>query len=102
MKTTYVVDPTSGKLVRAELYYATRPRKARSPLFPAPRVIIDVMADTWHPAANKYFDSKSAFRAATKAAGCEEIGTSEPTASSPTVKDNIKADIAQAFAEHGA
>lgn len=41
----------------------------------APHVIRDTMDPTLHMADGKLYDSKRAFRAATKAAGCIEIGT---------------------------
>jgi hypothetical protein len=40
----------------------------------APNLIRDNMDATWHPANGKLYDSKAAFRQATKAAGCIEIG----------------------------
>lgn len=41
--------------------------------FPTPRVIGDSMDPTEH-IDGKFYDSKSAFRAVTKAAGCVEVG----------------------------
>lgn len=40
----------------------------------APRLIRDSMDPTWHPADGQIYDSKHKFRAATKAAGCIEVG----------------------------
>lgn len=40
----------------------------------APHLIRDGMDATWHPADGKLYDSKHRFRAATKAAGCIEVG----------------------------
>lgn len=45
----------------------------------APYVISDIIDATWHPATGQRFDSKSNFRRATKASGCEEVGTSRQT-----------------------
>lgn len=42
--------------------------------FAAPHVIRDAMDATVHMADGKIYESKSAFRKATKAAGCVEIG----------------------------
>lgn len=39
-----------------------------------PSVISDTMPDTRHMANGRYYTSKAAFRAATKAAGCVELG----------------------------
>lgn len=40
----------------------------------SPHVIRDGMDATWHPATGETFESKSAFRKATRRAGCLEIG----------------------------
>ena len=40
----------------------------------APNVIRDGMDETWHPANGKRYESKAAFRKATRAAGCCEVG----------------------------
>jgi hypothetical protein len=40
----------------------------------APHVISDIMPETRHMATNRYFTSKAAFRAETKAAGYIEVG----------------------------
>lgn len=37
-------------------------------------IINDEMPATWHPSDGKFYTSKRKFRAATKAAGCVEIG----------------------------
>jgi len=49
------------------------PPPARSSLA-APFVDRDGLDDLWHPHDNNHYDSKAAFRAATKAAGAEEVG----------------------------
>lgn len=41
---------------------------------PAPMLALDTMDALWHPHTGQLMDSKSAFRAVTKAAGSEEIG----------------------------
>lgn len=48
----------------------------------APMVISDNMDFTRHMADGKYYTSKAAFRAATKAAGCVEVGT-DPAVTRP-------------------
>lgn len=40
----------------------------------APHVDRDGLDDLWHPSDGKHYDSKSAFRAATKRSGGEEVG----------------------------
>ena len=49
----------------------------------APSVISDTMDPTRHMADGKHYTSKSAFRAATKAAGCVEIGNEVSTLTKP-------------------
>jgi hypothetical protein len=39
-----------------------------------PYVHDDTMAPSWHPADGRMYDSKSAFRRTTRAAGCVEVG----------------------------
>lgn len=46
-------------------------------------VISDTMAHTRHMADGKYYDSKHKFRAATKAAGCIEVGNETKTLMAP-------------------
>jgi len=45
----------------------------------ATAVVSDTMDSTRHMADGKYYDSKSKFRQATKAAGCIEVGNELPT-----------------------
>jgi hypothetical protein len=49
----------------------------------APYVQQDSMAPTWHPADGQMYESKSAFRAATKASGCVEVGNDKHTKEKP-------------------
>ena len=49
----------------------------------APNVIGDVMPETRHMADGHYYSSKSQFRAATKAAGCREVGNEVATLLKP-------------------
>lgn len=65
IRDTYVMR--NGKLVPKRLAVSHVARSSVS-------VISDTMADTWHPADGKHYDSKSKFRAVTKAHGCVEIG----------------------------
>ena len=48
----------------------------------APYVISDIMEPTRHMATGRYFSSKAAFRAETRAAGCVEVGN-DPAATRP-------------------
>jgi len=57
-----------GKLVQKHL----APPRHRSD--PAPHVISDVMDALKHMGTGETIDSKSRFRAATRASGCEEVG----------------------------
>ncbi len=40
-------------------------------------VINDEIPATWHPADGKFYTSKAKFRAATRAAGCVEVGNEQ-------------------------
>lgn len=62
---------------KAALAIATPKKKRVKPKrssLPAPMVITDTMPETRHMADGKHYTSKAAFRAATKAAGCVEVG----------------------------
>jgi hypothetical protein len=59
----------NGKFV---LKHLAPPRHARSA---APNVISDTMDPLKHMGTGRVLDSKSAFRADTKASGCVEVGT---------------------------
>lgn len=54
-----------------------RPQSNRADL-PAPRLILDTMDALPHPITGEVLDSKSAFRARTKAAGGVELGNEKP------------------------
>ena len=73
--TTYVIR--NGKLIEKHL---AEPLHYGSD---APQVISDTMDLTRHMANNRYYDSKKAFRAATKAAGCIEYGNETSTLLKP-------------------
>lgn len=62
---------------KAALALATPKKKRVKPKrssLPAPMLITDTMPETRHMADGKHYTSKAAFRAATKAAGCVEVG----------------------------
>lgn len=61
----------------------------------APMLISDHMADTWHPHNGREYGSKSEFRAVTKAAGGEEIGTDRQT-QAKHVDMTVKQDVGEA------
>jgi anti-sigma28 factor (negative regulator of flagellin synthesis) len=68
----------------------------------APMVISDSMSETRHMADGQYYTSKAAFRKATKAAGCVEVGNevSTLTKARPRVQFNKEKrvhDIKQAI-----
>lgn len=69
----YVFDKNRGKCVPIS-ERTDRPQALHA-------VIQDTMDPTWHPHDNKIYNSKSAFRAVTKAAGLEEFGNEFHTAS---------------------
>lgn len=91
MRGTYVMR--NGRLVRKE-HAAPRPG---SGLY----VISDTMPDMRHPATGQVMNSKSQFRAITRAAGCVEVGTETQRDTRQTGVGNLKSDIAQAIRELG-
>lgn len=76
----YIWDKEQEKMVSAEEYYTKKyyekahlqMTKGNQPV--TMNFISDTMDATRHMADGKYYTSKAAFRAATKAAGCIEIG----------------------------
>ncbi len=83
--TTYVLR--KGKLVEKAL---------AAPLHEGEQstyVISDIMEPTRHMANNRYYTSKSEFRRATKAAGCQEFGNELPTLLKP--RQPVKLDRAK-------
>ncbi|WP_430438992.1 hypothetical protein [Shinella sp.] len=56
-----------------------KPRGPRSDTIPTPMLALDSMDPLWHPSTGEYLDSKSAFRAVTKAHGGEEVGNETQT-----------------------
>lgn len=74
-------------------------RETRRPKFPS--IIRDHMEPLKHMATGEIMDSKSAFRAATKAAGCVELGNDAPIGPPPRQIDRkvLREDIAQAISE---
>ena len=60
----------------------------------APFVISDTMQPLQHPVSGAVVDSKSAFRAMTRAAGCVELGNDAPAAPmSPGNAGSLRQDI---------
>ena len=64
-------------------------------------VISDEMKPMRHPITNKLMDSKSQFRAVTRAHGCVEVGNDVQRDTRRMDMNPIKADIAQAISELG-
>lgn len=79
-----------GKMVEVSSDYRSPVRRPNS------GVIQDTMDKTWHPGDGRIYESKSAFRRATKALGLEEMGNDCPPPPEPrpvTDAGNIRADI---------
>lgn len=89
--TTYVMR--NGQLVEKSL--ATPLRSS------GPFVISDHLPDLKHPITGKPMDSKSNFRAVTRAHGCVEVGNETQKDTRRVDAGNLKADIAQAIRELG-
>lgn len=88
--TTYVYR--DGKLVEKS---RAAPRNA------PPYVISDTMQALRHPITGKVMDSKSNFRAVTRAHGCVEVGNETMRDSRKVDMPEMKADIARAINELG-
>lgn len=93
MRDTFVMR--NGQIVRKE-DAGPRPSSGR-PL----GVISDTMDAMVHPATGKLMDSKSQFRAMTRAAGCVEVGNETQRDTRQQGVGGLKADIAQAIRELG-
>lgn len=76
---------------------------ARSDL-PTPKLIRDGLDDVWNPVDGKKYDSKSAYYAAVKAAGCEIAGNdssiTNPKPVETTVPKGLKDDLKAAWDQH--
>lgn len=64
-------------------------------------VIEDTMPETEHPADGHHYESKSAFRMATKMAGCEEMGNDKVEKKPVEPPPGIEEDLMRACKEHG-
>lgn len=93
MRETYVMR--KGELVAKSI---AGPRNERSE---APNVITDSLPDLRHPITGKPMDSKSQFRAVTRAHGCVEVGNETQRDTRKFDLGNRKADIAHAIRELG-
>lgn len=62
-----------------------------------PYIIRDTMDALQHPATGQVMDSKSAFRRATRDAGCVEIGDQAPATLPNRGPVDVKADIIEAM-----
>lgn len=67
-----------------------------------PRVYLQtdtLSQDLYHHAAKRHFDSKSAFRAATRNHGCIELGNDQPVQTATLASDpkEVKADVIKAY-----
>lgn len=93
---SWIVDPQTGELVEKEEYYTRKYfEKAHLQMTDGNGVVTmnfisDTMEPTQHMVDGKFYTSKAAFRAATKAAGCIEIGNE--TKHVLKKRDSIKLD----------
>lgn len=90
--TTYVYR--SGQLIDKRL---ALPRDVGR----APSVISDTMQAMRHPITQKVMDSKSGFRAVTRAHGCVEVGNETQRDTRRVDMPSLKGDIAHAIIELG-
>ena len=87
--TTYVLR--SGKLVE----------KSKAPPKSGVFVISDNLTPLRHPITGKLMDSKSQFRAVTRAHGCVEVGNDRQADRRAYDAGNMKRDIARAIEQLG-
>jgi len=80
----WYVDRNTGKLITPEEYYVKYGRGNA-----AHYVIQDTMPPTEHMIDGRIYESKSAFRAVTKAHGCVEIGTEKQKIREPRILDPL-------------
>lgn len=91
MRETYVLR--NGKLV---------PKSQAAPLRSAgPYIQSDYLPAMVHPITGKKMDSKSQFRAVTRAHGCVEVGNEQQRDTRRVEMPNLKADIGRAITELG-
>lgn len=64
-------------------------------------IISDHLPDLRHPITGKVMDSKSGFRAVTRAHGCVEVGNEVQRDTRQINPGNLKADIARAITSLG-
>lgn len=93
MRETYVMR--KGELVVKSV---AGPRNDRSA---APNVITDSLPDLRHPITGKPMDSKSQFRAVTRAHGCVEVGNETQRDTRQFDLGNRKVDICNAITQLG-
>ncbi len=88
MREIYVLR--DGKLV---------PKSQAVPQHIGPYVQSDYLPDMKHPITGKTMDSKSQFRAVTRAHGCVEVGNEVQRDTRRMEMPSIKGDVARAIAE---
>lgn len=67
----------------------------------APQIISDYLPEMRHPITNELMDSKSRFRAITRAHGCVEVGNDQQTDRRTIDLGDRKRDIARAIEQLG-
>ncbi len=97
---SWVYDRATRDIVPAAEYYSRQPRRVLGPMIISDDLKSGVNG-LWHPATGTRTDSKSHFRKMTRDSGCVEVGDERNTAKRREI-DDPGADIARAFAEHGA
>ena len=98
MRTLYVFrQDEDGRYKPVEIGYAqTQPQQSAGPY-----IIDDSMGETWHPANDQYYDSKSAFRRVTKEHGFIEKGNDKIPPKYDDRTPQLMDSINRAFYEHG-
>lgn len=93
----------SGRLVKKGGPLDVRPAIAASDL-PAPMLMSDTMDPVQHPCTGEYFNSKSRFRAVTRAHNCIEVGNDPARLRTPPKpkpdRKAIRKSVEKAFAQY--
>lgn len=93
---TFVFDKRLGELVPAADFYRRKWQGVKVSDLPRPMVISDNLDDTLNMADGKRYSSKAKYYKAVRAAGCEIIGSEQPSAAPRKQLDDPINDIRHA------
>lgn len=98
MRTRYRYDHETGEVV--EIRMGDNGGPPLDPLPTGPHVISDTMDAMRHPCNGQWYDSKSKFRAETRARGCTEVGNEKiPERVDRSLPGGLRDDLRRAYSE---